>query len=79
MIGSPAAGAQSTTSSASSSSARGIETVREGARELTLSAGDIVLWDGLQPTEVEIVEAFYKRTLLFPRERVLPSARGSPS
>ena len=31
----------------------------------------MVLWDGLQPTDVEIVEAFYKRTLLFPRERVL--------
>jgi AraC-like DNA-binding protein len=50
---------------------RGVELVREGGRELALSAGDVVLWDGLQPTEVEIVEPFYKRTLLFPRERVL--------
>ena len=31
----------------------------------------MVLWDGLQPTDVEIVEAFHKRTLLFPRDRVL--------
>ena len=51
---------------------RGVELVREGpGRRLALKAGDIVLWDGTQPTEVEIVEPFYKRTLLFPRERVL--------
>jgi AraC-like DNA-binding protein len=50
---------------------RGIETVHEGSRSLALSAGDVVLWDGHQPTDVEIVEAFHKRTLIFPRERVL--------
>ncbi|HEY1515996.1 MAG TPA: helix-turn-helix domain-containing protein [Solirubrobacteraceae bacterium] len=50
---------------------KGIETVREGARGLALRPGDVVLWDGLQPTDVEIVEAFHKRTLLFPRSRVL--------
>ncbi len=50
---------------------RGVEVVREGGRELALKAGDVVLWDGLQPTDVEIVEPFYKRTLLFPRDRVL--------
>ncbi len=50
---------------------KGVELVREGGRELALTAGDVVLWDGLQPTEVEIVESFYKRTLLFPRERAL--------
>ena len=50
---------------------KGVELVREGGRELALSAGDVVLWDGRQPTEVEIVEPFYKRTLLFPRDRVL--------
>jgi AraC family transcriptional regulator, positive regulator of tynA and feaB len=50
---------------------RGVETVREGSRELTLTPGNVVLWDGLAPTEVEIVKPFYKRTLLFPRERVL--------
>jgi AraC family transcriptional activator of tynA and feaB len=49
---------------------KGVEVVREGNRELALKAGDVVLWDGLQPTEVEIVESFYKRTLLFPRDRV---------
>jgi AraC family transcriptional regulator, positive regulator of tynA and feaB len=49
---------------------KGVEVVREGSRELALQAGDVVLWDGLQPTEVEIVESFYKRTLLFPRDRV---------
>jgi AraC-like DNA-binding protein len=50
---------------------RGVETVREGARTLAVSPGDVVLWDGLTPTDVEIVEAFHKRTLLFPRSRVL--------
>jgi AraC family transcriptional regulator, positive regulator of tynA and feaB len=50
---------------------KGVELVREGGRQLALSAGDVVLWDGLAPTEVEIIEPFYKRTLLFPRDRVL--------
>ena len=50
---------------------RGVEKVREGSRELALTAGDVVLWDGTQPTNIEIVESFYKRTLLFPRDRVL--------
>ncbi len=50
---------------------RGVELVREGSRRLALKSGDVVLWDGLQPTAVEIVEPFFKRTLLFPRERVL--------
>jgi AraC family transcriptional activator of tynA and feaB len=50
---------------------KGVEMVREGNRELALAPGDVVLWDGLQPTDVEIVAPFYKRTLLFPRDRVL--------
>lgn len=50
---------------------RGTELVGETGRQLALTAGDVVLWDGLQPTEVEIVEPFYKRTLIFPRDRVL--------
>ncbi len=50
---------------------KGVEMVREGSREVALTAGDVVLWDGLQPTDVEIVESFCKRTLLFPRTRVL--------
>jgi AraC family transcriptional regulator, positive regulator of tynA and feaB len=50
---------------------RGVERVSEGSRQLALTAGNVVLWDGLQPTDVEILEAFHKRTLLFPRERVL--------
>lgn len=70
---------------------RGVELVREGARELALRAGDVVLWDGLEPTEIEIQEPFCKRTLLFPRARVLavcprlgeraalPPLAGSPS
>jgi AraC-like DNA-binding protein len=50
---------------------KGVELVREGGRQLALTAGDVVLWDGLAPTEVEIIEPFYKRTLIFPRDRVL--------
>jgi AraC family transcriptional regulator, positive regulator of tynA and feaB len=50
---------------------KGVELVREGSRRASLTAGDVILWDGLQPTDVEIVEPFYKRTLLFPRARVL--------
>jgi AraC family transcriptional activator of tynA and feaB len=50
---------------------KGVELVREGGRELALRAGDVVLWDGMEPTEVEIVEPFYKRTLLFPRDQVV--------
>jgi len=50
---------------------KGVETVREGARVLAVTAGDVVIWDGHTPTDVEIVEPFHKRTLLFPRARVL--------
>jgi AraC family transcriptional regulator, positive regulator of tynA and feaB len=50
---------------------KGVEAVREGGRRLAASAGDVVIWDGHTPTDVEIVEPFHKRTLLFPRERVL--------
>jgi AraC family transcriptional activator of tynA and feaB len=50
---------------------RGVERVTEGDRKLDLTAGDVVRWDGLKPTDVEIIESFHKRTLLFPRDRVL--------
>jgi AraC family transcriptional regulator, positive regulator of tynA and feaB len=50
---------------------RGVEQVRERSRKVSLTAGDMILWDGLQPVDVEVVEPFVKRTLIFPRERVL--------
>jgi AraC-like DNA-binding protein len=50
---------------------KGVELVRESRRQIALTAGDVVLWDGLQPTQVEVVEPFVKRTLIFPRARVL--------
>jgi AraC family transcriptional regulator, positive regulator of tynA and feaB len=50
---------------------KGVEVVREGDREITLSPGHIAIWDGLQPTDIEIIKPFHKRTLLFPRDRVL--------
>ncbi len=50
---------------------KGVEMVREGGRELTLTPGQIAIWDGTQPTEIEIIKPFHKRTLLFPRQRVL--------
>lgn len=49
----------------------GSETVREGHRQQTLVKGGIALWDGLQPTEIEILQPFCKRTLLLPRHRAL--------
>ncbi len=50
---------------------KGVERVREGDREAQLQPGNVALWDGLRPTTIEIMQPFYKRTLLFPRERVL--------
>lgn len=50
---------------------KGVERVREGRREVDLTAGDVMLWDGSQPVDVEVVEPFMKRTLLFPLERVI--------
>jgi AraC family transcriptional regulator, positive regulator of tynA and feaB len=50
---------------------KGVELVRESSREIALKTGDVVIWDGVQPTQVEVVEPFVKRTLIFPRERVL--------
>ena len=50
---------------------RGIEQVRERSRELSLTAGDVILWDGHLPVEIEVVEPFVKRTVIFPRDRVL--------
>jgi len=50
---------------------RGVEQVRERSRKVALTAGDMILWDGLQPVDVEVVEPFVKRTLIFPRESVM--------
>lgn len=51
---------------------RGIEVARgTNGRVTTMRAGDTVVWDGRQPVEIEIVEPFHKRTLLFPRKRVV--------
>jgi AraC family transcriptional regulator, positive regulator of tynA and feaB len=50
---------------------RGAELVRYGAAEQTIAHGEAVLWDGAHPVDVEVVEPFMKRTLIFPRERVL--------
>jgi len=50
---------------------KGVEHVRERSRELCLRAGDVQLWDGVRPVEIEVVEPFLKRTVIFPRERVL--------
>jgi AraC-like DNA-binding protein len=71
LIGDPGDGLQSENILGFQFVGKGVELVREGGRQLALTAGDVVLWDGLQPTEVEIVEPFYKRTLLFPRDDVL--------
>ena len=66
-------------SSGSSSSARASSACASASRELSLDAGDVMLWDGLMPVEIEVIEPFVKRTVIFPRERAarrLPAARG---
>jgi AraC family transcriptional regulator, positive regulator of tynA and feaB len=50
---------------------RGVERVRERTRELSLRAGAVALWDGERPVEIEVLEPLLKRTVIFPRERVL--------
>jgi AraC family transcriptional regulator, positive regulator of tynA and feaB len=55
----------------------GLQWVRQGLERvgsgdaLTMTAGDLILWDGTRPTEVEVLAPFFKRTLLLPRNRVL--------
>jgi AraC-like DNA-binding protein len=50
---------------------KGIECVRERSQEISLRAGDVVLWDGRTNVEIEVLEPFVKRTVIFPRERLL--------
>ena len=49
---------------------QGVERVGRGD-VLTMTAGDLILSDGTKPAEVEVLEPFFKRTLLLPRKRVL--------
>jgi AraC-like DNA-binding protein len=61
---------------------KGIEQVRDRSHQLNLAAGAVMLWDGMRPVEVEVVEPFLKRTVIFPRDRVLadcPRLRDSPA
>jgi AraC family transcriptional activator of tynA and feaB len=56
----------------------GLQMVRRGAervirsrtRQHVLEAGAVGMWDGSRTVGVEVVEAFTKRTLIFPRELV---------
>ncbi len=50
---------------------RGVERVSERARKLNVAAGDVLLWSGSEPTEIEVLEPFIKRTMIVPRERLL--------
>jgi AraC family transcriptional activator of tynA and feaB len=50
---------------------RGVERVRERSRTLNVAAGDVLLWDGAEPTDIEVLEPFIKRTMIIPRERLL--------
>lgn len=50
---------------------KGSEIVRDQHGQRAVAEGDIALWDGRQPTDIEILQPFYKRTLLFPRQRVV--------
>ncbi|MGP4014499.1 helix-turn-helix domain-containing protein [Saccharopolyspora sp. 5N708] len=50
---------------------KGAERVRYATGEHVVTPGEVILWDGAHPVDVEVVEPFMKRTLIFPRERVL--------
>ena len=50
---------------------KGVECVRERSHEISLRPGDVILWNGLTDVEIEVLEPFVKRTVIFPRERVL--------
>ena len=50
---------------------RGMEQVRDRGNEVNLTAGDVIVWNGWQPVDVEVVESFSKRTLIFPSDRVM--------
>jgi AraC-like DNA-binding protein len=50
---------------------KGVECVRERSHEISLHAGDVVLWDSHTEVEIEVLEPFVKRTVIFPRERLL--------
>ncbi|MCI2415938.1 helix-turn-helix domain-containing protein [Saccharopolyspora sp. K220] len=50
---------------------RGAERIRYASGEHVVTSGEAILWDGAHPVDVEVVEPFVKRTLIFPRDRVL--------
>jgi AraC family transcriptional regulator, positive regulator of tynA and feaB len=50
---------------------KGVEQVRERDRRVDLIPGDVVIWNGWQPVDVEVPEPFFKRTLILPRDRAL--------
>ncbi|MQA10980.1 MAG: helix-turn-helix domain-containing protein [Pseudonocardiaceae bacterium] len=50
---------------------RGAEQVRYKSVEHTVTPGEAILWDGSHAVDIEVVEPFMKRTLIFPRDRVL--------
>lgn len=50
---------------------KGAERVRFGSAERVVLHGEAALWDGSLPVDIEVVEPFVKRTLIFPRDRVL--------
>ena len=49
----------------------GVERIRGRGGEQTVGRGETVVWDGTEAVDIEVVDVFMKRTLLFPRERVL--------
>lgn len=50
---------------------RGVERIRGDGGEQTVGRGEAVVWAGTEAVDVEVVDVFAKRTLLFPRDRVL--------
>jgi AraC family transcriptional activator of tynA and feaB len=50
---------------------RGVEKVRAGRMEFTMTAGDVIVWDSSQAVDVEVIEPFVKRTMIAPLEHAL--------
>ncbi|MDO8213144.1 helix-turn-helix domain-containing protein [Conexibacter sp. CPCC 206217] len=49
---------------------RGVERVHERGERSLARAGDVKVWSGWEPVDIEVLEPFVKRTLIFPLERV---------
>ena len=53
---------------------RGRERVCVGKRDAMILPGELMVWDGAQPVEIEVTGPFVKNTLILPRAQVLAAS-----